>query len=589
VATVEPPPPRVVTKPFTGRLKWILIGGLAILIMFQIVYSFAFLLKAPTPPRPIPAPAPAPPPPEVIVPPITKGEVLFFEDFESGSQNWKLKEGWYLEKIGDNTVLKGRGHTWAILEDRDWDNYAFEAKFKLIKGTIHFNYRRSTPPERSRYFIGVSNGGIYLNKVMGDQFFEITQALLNLDEGWHEIEIIGYRNAIHVYIDDALLIFYKDDNSILSGGIAFMTLEDSEFLIDDVRITETTGAAPIKPKPTPAGPKAVTPADRNLEAALRDALGKPPGEEITTAELAKLTELEAEESGIADLSGLEYCTSLTALYLGGNQISDITPLENLTSLIALELGENQISDISPLENLTSLNALRLGENQISDISPLENLKSLNGLELGKNQISDISPLENLTSLTRLVLGRNQISDISPLENLTSLTRLSLNENEISDISLLENLTSLIALYLRENQISDITPLENLTSLNELILNENEISDITPLENLTRLNELILNENEISDISPLENLTSLTELGLDENEISDITPLENLTSLNVLELNENEISDISALVENSGLDSGDEVWLEDNNLDLSEGSEDMENIGALEDRGVRVRY
>ena len=43
------------------------------------------------------------------------------------------------------------------------------------------------------------------------------------------------------------------------------------------------------------------------------------------------------------------------------------------------------------------------------------------------------------------------------------------------------------------------------------------------------------------------------------------------------------------MENTGLGEGDEVWLEDNTLDLGEGSEDMENIRALEDRGVRVKY
>jgi len=43
------------------------------------------------------------------------------------------------------------------------------------------------------------------------------------------------------------------------------------------------------------------------------------------------------------------------------------------------------------------------------------------------------------------------------------------------------------------------------------------------------------------------------------------------------------------LENSGLGEGDEVWLEENNLDLEEGSEDMENIQALEDRGVEVNY
>jgi len=52
---------------------------------------------------------------------------------------------------------------------------------------------------------------------------------------------------------------------------------------------------------------------------------------------------------------------------------------------------------------------------------------------------------------------------------------------------------------------------------------------------------------------------------------------------------NQISDISPLVENSGLGEGDYVLLSNNNLDLSEGSEDMENIRQLEGRGVVVHY
>jgi hypothetical protein len=56
---------------------------------------------------------------------------------------------------------------------------------------------------------------------------------------------------------------------------------------------------------------------------------------------------------------------------------------------------------------------------------------------------------------------------------------------------------------------------------------------------------------------------------------------------VLELHYNQISDISPLVENSGL-SGN-LQLASNNLDLSEGSEDLENIRILEERGVEVIY
>ena len=110
-------------------------------------------------------------------------------------------------------------------------------------------------------------------------------------------------------------------------------------------------------------------ADPNLRAAIREAIGIPE-DPICASDLAGLTSLSASEKNIADLTGLEHCTSLTYLYLSDNRISDISPLANLTSLISLSLSRNRISDISPLANLTSLTYLSLSTNQISDISPL---------------------------------------------------------------------------------------------------------------------------------------------------------------------------------------------------------------------------
>ena len=88
---------------------------------------------------------------------------------------------------------------------------------------------------------------------------------------------------------------------------------------------------------------------------------------------------------------------------------------------------------------------------------------------------------------------------------------------------------------------------------------------------------------------MENLINLATITLNYNQISDISPLKNLTSLTDPSLCGNQISDISPLVENDGLGEGDIVYLGDNRLDLSEGSEDMKNIRTLEERGVKVYY
>jgi len=211
--------------------------------------------------------------------------------------------------------------------------------------------------------------------------------------------------------------------------------------------------------------KAVTITDPNLETAIRAAIGIPE-DTIYPSDLKEIEELEASGQGITDLTGLEYCTGLTELYLYANQIDDISPVANLTSLGELYLSGSQISDISSLANLTSLRELYLSGNQISDISSLASLTSMTELNLSGNQISDISSLANLTSLTYLSLSSNQIRDISPLASLTSLGDLSLGGNQIRDISPLANLTSLTLLNLSDNQISDIEPLVDNPGLSQ---------------------------------------------------------------------------------------------------------------------------
>jgi len=221
------------------------------------------------------------------------------------------------------------------------------------------------------------------------------------------------------------------------------------FLLLFVSGCQTPTTAPL-PTPAPSGPEIITFPDANLETALRTAFfqegirrkdaaltHKPHDEALTAAELAKITRIEARSRHIVDLSGLEYCTSLTELHLSDNQIRDLSPLASLTGLTRLDLGGNQINDISPLASLTDLTALDLYANQISDISSLASLTNLTGLYLFRNQISDLSALASLTYLAELDLYANQISDISPLVENDGLgpgdfVRLEDNNLELSE-------------------------------------------------------------------------------------------------------------------------------------------------------------
>ena len=328
--------------------------------------------------------------------------------------------------------------------------------------------------------------------------------------------------------------------------------------------------------------------DPNLEAAVRETIGKPSGP-IHSSDLVGLTWLDASNRDIADLTGLEHCTDLVELWLGGNQIGDIAALAGLTNLTGLGLGSNNISHIAPLAELTDLTWLVLGWNQISHISPLANLTSLTSMDLSGNRIGPISALEGLTNLTYLYLSHNEIIDVSPLVGLTHLRDLWLSGNQIENVSPLAHLTALESLALDANAIEDVLPLADLTALWYLDLGENQISDLGPLGGLTSLTQLGLRSNKISDILALSTLTGLEGLVLKENQISNLWSLAGLTNLTWLDLTHNQISDITPLVDNPGLGTGDYVYLRYNYLDLTPGSQAMDDIETLQVRGVEVHY
>ena len=312
--------------------------------------------------------------------------------------------------------------------------------------------------------------------------------------------------------------------------------------------------------------------DAKLHAAIASALGKESNALITADEMATLTRLDAPNSGIRDLTGLEFATSLTRLnfgidkvegrYVNSNNISDLTPLAGLTNLTRLTLTNTGVSDLTPLAGLTNLTRLSLGDNSIADLMPLAGLANLTRLSLGDNSIADLTPLAGLTNLTDLWLWDNGFSDLTPLAGLTNLTGLWLDDNSISDLTPLAGLTSLTDLTLTNTSISDLTPLAGLTSLTWLGLDDNSISDLTPLASLTNLTGLSLSNTSISDLTPLAGLTSLTWLGLDRNSISDLTPLAGLTSLIALELGGNRVSDLIPLASLTNLT---EMRLENNNI------------------------
>ena len=151
--------------------------------------------------------------------------------------------------------------------------------------------------------------------------------------------------------------------------------------------------------------------DPNLRQAIREALSLPDGGPLTQLEILRLTNLEAGQRDINNLTGLQYATNLENLYLWENQIQDVTPLANLTKLTELDLAYNAVVSVQPLAGLIQLRRLNLTINRVQDITPLANLVHLQRLYIRENLVTDITPLQGLNLID---FEYDEICDIPPI-------------------------------------------------------------------------------------------------------------------------------------------------------------------------------
>ena len=268
--------------------------------------------------------------------------------------------------------------------------------------------------------------------------------------------------------------------------------------------------------------------DVNLRAAIASELDKASGATITAAEMATLTNLEAHEADIRNLTGLEFATNMEEIRCNNNLISDLLPLTELINLRVIELRDNVISDLSPIAGLINLEWLIVTHNSIDDLSPVEDLINLIGLAVDDNLISDLSPISGLIKLERIWLHENPPVDLSPLTGVISLRGIhSWGTPIMSGLSALAALPKLKVIDICGGDLSDLSALEGMTGLKELYLVDNEITDILPLASLTGLTRLSLKHNQVLDVSPLSGLSNLTFIDLEDNEILDFSPLKAL--------------------------------------------------------------
>lgn len=133
------------------------------------------------------------------------------------------------------------------------------------------------------------------------------------------------------------------------------------------------------------------------------------------------------------------------------------------------------------------------------------------------------------------------------------------------------------------------PDENLARVIRTQLGKSPEEPINLLDMLA-LTSLDAASQGIIDLYGIHHAANLQQIKLRDNELSDITYLQHLTGLAQVDLADNEITGVSwGLCENWGLGKGDYVDITGNLLDVSPGSQDMDDIQSLIDRGVEVQF
>ena len=363
--------------------------------------------------------------------------------------------------------------------------------------------------------------------------------------------------------------------------------------------------------------------DANLAMIVRAMLKINDDEPTTVAGMLHLRRLSASEIGISDLTGLQYATNLSDLFLGYNSISSLSPLKGLTNLTELDLSNNSISDVSALSGLTNLTTLYLENNSILDTSPLWSLLAANGGSLSTvditivqyapwdinedgsvdkadlslllaallqdppvidNPRTDVNGDGTVDQTDVQLVTANLDTDVEADADVDAEADADVDAEADADVdaeadadvdaeadadvpvgSIVQisdtNLEAAIRSMLEFEADTVITVADMLT-LTQLNAQNEGITDLTGLEHATNLRRLYLGRNVIADLSPLSSLTNLTHFSLGRGELTDISLLSGLTNLIRLYLSNNLISDVRAL---SGLTNLTSLYLEGNSI------------------------
>lgn len=276
-------------------------------------------------------------------------------------------------------------------------------------------------------------------------------------------------------------------------------------------------------------------------------LNKPDGSVITAADVSTITELSLNDSGVSNLTGIEYFTALKTLNCDNNSITELNISENIM-LEVLSCMNNRLTKLDVSRN-TALKQLFCVQNQLTALD-LGNNTQMEYMLCNRNKLTALD-ISKSTELIQLNCSDNQLTQLDVSQN-TKLRYLDCQNNSFSDkadIIGLGNLKPDRVTFDPQNNIGSAECIikdpafcaimlellykpsgykftaADVAEITSLDISRSGITDLTGLEYFTKLEFLIVWDNPLTQLDVSKNtalrelycgLTQLTELDLSHN-------------------------------------------------------------------------
>ena len=247
--------------------------------------------------------------------------------------------------------------------------------------------------------------------------------------------------------------------------------------------------------------------DKNFRSYVQTEFDKDGDNKLSSAEIAAVKKIEANNMGIKSLEGVGFFTALETLKCWDNELTGLDLSKN-TALKELQCSNSKLQSLDLSQN-TNLTYLYCGRNPLTtlDLSKNAKLKVLNCSGFGNKhmELTELDLSQN-TALESLDCSLNKLKELN-VSGCTALVKLDCGGNQLDALDVSKN-KNLIELLCSSNQLEALDVSKN-TKLEKLYCRDNFLAELDVSKNL-----------ELKSISYGKN--GLTSLDLDKNEkITDV--------------------------------------------------------------------